>query len=293
MSRNSTRQTPVKKLVKRRPDFPLFPHAHGYWAKKVRGKLVYFGKVSKDPKGEDAVILWLDQKDALLAGRTSRTIPDGLTVRDLCNHFLTAKEQQRDSGELANVTYADYYRTCAFIISAFGKSRLVEDLAAEDFQSFRSQLAKRYGIHRLGNTVQRVRSVFKYEHDAGLIEIAIRFGPLFKRPNTRSQRLHRQQQGPRMFEPEQLRTIVEKAPQPLKAMVLLGINCGFGNSDCGKLPLSALDLNKGWVDFPTPKTAVAQRCPLWPETLQAIRDRPASRNVTVGELVFLTKYGNA
>lgn len=111
MASYSTRPKSAKKPAKPRPDFPLFPHATGYWAKKVRGKLVYFGKIANDPKGVAALNLWLDQKDELLAGRTPRSTPDGLTVRDICNHFLTAKEQQRGSGELANVTYADYYRT--------------------------------------------------------------------------------------------------------------------------------------------------------------------------------------
>jgi hypothetical protein len=53
--------TSVVKHKKPRKDFPLFPHARGYWAKKVRGRFCYFGKVADDPKGEAALHLWLDQ----------------------------------------------------------------------------------------------------------------------------------------------------------------------------------------------------------------------------------------
>lgn len=47
---------------KPRPDFPLFPHATGRWAKKVRQKLRYFGKVADDPKGKAALDKWLKQE---------------------------------------------------------------------------------------------------------------------------------------------------------------------------------------------------------------------------------------
>ena len=75
----TTRKTRPGKVGKPRPDFPLFPHARGYWAKKTLGKLHYFGKVVDDPKGTAALDLWLDQRDDLLAGRTPRVKRDGLS----------------------------------------------------------------------------------------------------------------------------------------------------------------------------------------------------------------------
>src|SRR5262249_44712270 len=88
-----------------------------------------------------------------------------------------------------------------------------------------------------------------------------------------------------------------KATRPMRAMILLGINCGFGNADCGTLPLSALDLDGGWVTYPRPKTGIDRRCPLWPETAQAIRaaleKRPEPREKEDAGLVFITKYGQS
>jgi integrase len=91
--------------------------------------------------------------------------------------------------------------------------------------------------------------------------------------------------------------MIAAAKQPLKAMIFLGVNCGFGNHDCATLPQSALDLETGWVNFPRPKTAIERRCPLWPETVQAIRESLESRKSPSDEvdddLAFVTKYGKA
>jgi integrase len=137
--------------------------------------------------------------------------------------------------------------------------------------------------------------VFKYAFDAGLVEKPIRFGPGFKGPSKKTLRKIRHANGRRMFEAKELRAMLEASEGQLQAMILLGINCGFGNQDCGSLPIAALDLEEGWVDFPRPKTGITRRCPLWPETVDALRSvleaRKQPKNEAHARLFFITKYG--
>ena len=179
------------KAEKPRPDFPLFPHAAGYWAKKVRQKLHYFGKVADDPKGTAALEKWVEQKDDLLAGRTPRVIGDGLTIRELCNRFLTNRLAKMHAGELSPVTFADYHAVCEKIVKAFGGGRLVADLDASDFEGFRRTLAKGKSPVTLANEIQRSRVVFHYAEQNQLVSVAIRYGVEFRKPPRKVLRLKR------------------------------------------------------------------------------------------------------
>lgn len=293
----STKSRPQNKPAKPYPDFPLFPHATKRWAKKIRGKLHYFGPWED---ADAALQKYLDQRDDLHAGRTPRTKVDGLVVRDLCNQFLTSKRHLLDTGEIRERTFQDYHSSCERLYSTLGRSRLVDDLAADDFEKLRATLAKTRGPVALGNEIQRVRMVFKYAYDQGLIDKPIRYGQGFKKPSRKTLRKHRSQKqaenGKRMFEADELRKIIDAASQPLKAMILLGINCGFGQSDISCMPKSTVDLDSGWVDYPRPKTGIERRCRLWPETLQAVREaiteRPEPKADADAGLAFITKYGH-
>ena len=274
------------------PDFPLFPHATKRWAKKIRGKLHYFGPW-RDSQG--ALEKYLAQRDDLHAGRVPRMTGDGLTVRDLLNRFLTSKRHQVDTTEISPRTFQDYHQTCRRIGNVFGFTRLVDDLAADDFEQLRGDISKTSSVVTLGNEITRCKVVFNFAYKNGLIDRPVRYGTTFKRPSKRVLRRERQKNGTRMFEPEQIRTMLDAAGPQLRAMILLGVNCGFGNADCGTLPVKALDLKRAWIDYPRPKTAVERRCPLWPETVQALREslktRPDPKDTAHADLVFLTKYG--
>ncbi len=289
----SKRITKPKRPDKPRPDFPLFPHATGRWAKKVRGKLVYFGPWS-DP--DAALALWTSQKDDLLAGRRPRSKKDAFTVRDASNAFLTAKGRKLKAGELTERTFLEYRQMCARVIEAFGAGRSVDDLAADDFGELRARLASTRGPVALGGEVQRIRTLFKFAYDSSLIDRPVRFGTEFVKPSKKRMRQARQARAPKVFSAAEIRRMLEKATPPLKAMILLGINAGLGNGDCSCLPIGALDLEAGILDYPRPKTAIERRAPLWPETVDALRavlsKRPTPKDEADAQLVFITKQGH-
>ncbi len=292
------------------PDFPLTPHPSGAWQKKIRGKIHYFGRWGRIVHGnmevlpdggawKEALAVYKAQADDLHAGRMPRVkkTGDGLTLAELSNRFLTAKLRQQHAGEITAATFHGYKQTTDLLISQFGKERLVDDLAAEDFEALRDEMAKRWGPVRLGNQVQSVRTVFKYGFESGLIDKPVRYGPQFRKPSAGVLRRHRAKNGERMIEADALRQLLAAASVQLKAMILLGVNCGFNNKDCADLPLAALDLDGGWINFPRPKTGIPRRCPLWTETVAALRaaiaERPEPRQDEAAGLVFLTVRGRA
>ena len=158
-------------------------HATRRWAKKIRGKLHYFGPW-RDPDG--ALKKYLEQRDDLYAGRTPSIKTDGYTLRDLANRFLTHKRHLADTREITERTFGEYHATCALLLEAFGRDRAISDLRPEDFEQLRASLAKKWGPVTLANVIQKVWLVFRYADAIGMIERPMRFGPGFARPSKKS-----------------------------------------------------------------------------------------------------------
>jgi integrase len=311
----SSQSAPTGKAGDDRPakpyeGFPLFPHRTGRWAKKIKGRFCYYGPWRGVENGgwQAALDEYEKYRDADYTGRARH--PDGnqaLTLRELVNRFLTAKEQLRDSGDITPRTVADYHTVCGRTIKHFGAHRAVADITAEDFSAFRTAIAKTRGPVAFGNDITRVRIMFKWAYDSGLIDSPVRYGQGFQKPSRKVLRKVREAKGPRMFTAEEIRRMlaasehglkskddewIVRPSRPLAAMILLAINCGFGNQDCATLPVTAVDLKGRWVSFPRPKTGVARRCPLWKETVKAletaIANRPKPRDDETSKLVFVT-----
>jgi integrase len=73
----------------------------------------------------------------------------------------------------------------------------------------------------------------------------------------------------------------------MRAMIWLGLNCGFGCTDCSELKWTDLDLVNARVKLPRKKTGILRDLPLWPETIDSLKIIPRA-----GVLVFYTSRGN-
>lgn len=277
---------------KGRKRFPLWRHkGTGLWCKKIRGRFHYFGADK-----EAALKRYEREREDLEAGRAPRPEVGGLTVRQLVNTFLTAKRDRVDAGELSPRSWDEYFLASERVVDAFGKDRAVADLRADDFGKLRAAAAKTLGPVALAKFITLVKTLFAFAYAAEMIDAPVRYGDQFAKPPKRVMRLERARKGLRLVSAADARKLLDKAGPQLRCMLLLGLNAGYGQKDCADLQRSALTGRPGWLDAPRQKTGIARRCPLWPETVDALAAvesiRPAAKDPADANCVFITKHGH-
>jgi integrase len=256
----------MSKPAKPSPDFPLFAHNAGKWVKKIAGRLHYFGRWA-DPEGA------LREYQAFLSSSEPRkaapAAPGAITLADACNSFLRAKDAAREAGTLSPRTWNEYKLTLKRLVAFVGRDKPVASMTPADWAAFRAHRSIKLGIVAIGNEVTRIKTMGNWLHESRLIREPIHFGPDFRKAPAKSLRRHRRESGEKLFTADQIHALLAEAGTQMRAMILLGINCGFGNTDVCTLPRSAI--RGGWIDFPRPKTEVGRRIPLWKETVAALQ----------------------
>jgi integrase len=282
---------------KARDKFPLWLHPGGQWCKKIHGKHRYFGT-----DRDKALKEYVRTREDLEAGRKPRPKPeDFCTVAELVNSFLDEKKARVDAGDLSARTWADYYHTCDRVVDHLGKTRAVSDLRPDDFAKLRATVAGKLGPVSVLNFVTRVRVLFKFAYDFGLIDYPVKYGSGFDRPAKKTLRVERARKGMKLIPAGDLWKLIQAADVQLRAMILLALNGAMGSSDCAQLPRTALEFRPGWLDFARVKTGTPRRFPLWPETAEALdavhpkrpkpKGSPGVEYTRLDALVFLTRLG--
>lgn len=273
--------------------FPLWLHPGGHWAKKFHGRVYYFGR-DKDAALARYVAEWPD----IVAGRgrhgrEESSPANEVTVAYLCNSYLHRQRQRVQAGEMGEAAYQHSYRMCLRVLAALGRTRRVVDLRPPDYQTVRNHAQRTLGSRTLVHFIGLARALFRY--GASLTDAQPKYGDAFQMPPARQLRLKKEERGERLLSAAEIRKLLDAAGPPMRAMIVLGVNCGFGATDCSELRHTHLDARPGWLSMPRRKTGIARRCPLWPETVAALEDarqhRPPPENRADADRVFLSPRG--
>jgi len=282
-----TRPKGEGKPAKPRPDFPLSPHPCGQWVKRIHGKLWHFGPW-RDPEG--ALAEYRRQRDAITGG--GEASGGSLTVARLCDHFLHSRKQLLERGDLAAKTWNDYLVEAKALAAFFGPARTVESLTPRDFARYRESFPKTWGAVRTNNAIVRVNAIINYAWKEGHVKTPIQTGVAFRRVSQKRLRIERSAKPVKFFEAAEVRAMLDIASTQMRAMILLGINAGYGNADCARLTRDMIA--GGWLESHRHKTGIWRAAKLWPETIEAIDTVVAKSRKQVpaeyADLVFLTRH---
>lgn len=278
----------AKKQGKPYRDFPLYLHATGQWAKTIMGKKYYFGS-----DRDKALKAYKQQRDALYAGEGQPQVKHGgETVSDAIGAFRAAKEAKFEGHELSARSLAEYAAVCKVISQVLGKDTALAAITTDDLQRLRRKLSlgkdgKPTSPVSFKRKLTYARSVFLLANEE-FPDCHVRYRKALVSPSAKLVRKHRNEIGERLFTADEIRKLLDVAGEQMRAMILLGITCGFGNRDCATLPIERVDLVSGWHNYERPKTQNPRRAPLTPECAAALYRVIKGRK---SGLVFVTKYG--
>jgi len=267
---NSKRKT-------RSDKFPLTLHPTGQYCKKINGKIYYFGSDKKK-----ALDKYLDQA-SYLHGNKEKILEKSnseMTLKELCDLYLQYQLLKVQASAITARHHNEQIGSLKKLMSFFGQSRKIDEITTLDLQSYRRKLQKAYSTaHRMNLHISIMKAMFHW---------AMKNDVLNSIPNidavSRGKIVHKQRL---TFSPEDIHLLLDAADVKMQAMIWLGINCGFGCTDCAELKWSNLDFKNERVKLARNKTGVLRDLPLWLETIDAINNIPK-----IGKLVFYTSRGN-
>jgi len=268
----------TQKRKTRSDKFPLTRHPTGQYCKKIRGKMYYFGSDK-----QEALQRYIDQASYLHESNNSSQKPvnNSMTLKQLCDMFLKYQFTKVKANAITAQHYNDQVSSLNKLMAFLGQSRPIKDISTLDLQNYKRKLQKQYNSsgHRLNLHISNLKTLFHWARKNDILQRTTNIDAV-----TRSKIVNKQR---RIFTHEEINKLLALADTQMKAMIWLGLNCGFGCTDCSELQWKHLNLEISRVIFPRGKTGVSRDLPLWPETIEAIK--AVSKK---GQLVFYTAKGN-
>ena len=179
------------------------------------------------------------------------------------------------------------YREDVYLLNAFkafcqskGKSKLAVALSPDVLGQYKDSLiTSTEGPYSVRHKLRTVKALLLWAYDSELIDNLPR---CIKKYND----ITLPDPKPEFFTVKQVQTLYNDASPRMKLWILLGLNCGFTQTDISSLAPDMVDWERGIIARDRQKTGVDSQHKLWPATLKMLREQAGS-----GPLLLTTEDG--
>ena len=258
--------------------FPLTLHPTGQYCKKINGKLYYFGSGKKQ-----ALEKYLGQATWLHGSKEDIQKPkdENMTLKQLCDMYLKYQYSKLQANNLTANHYNEQIGSLNKLMASLGQSSKINKISALDLHNYKRKIQNSHvSVSRLNLHISIMKALFHWARKNDILEHIPNIDAV-----SRGKIVHNEKF---TFDYEQISKLLSAADVKMRAMIWLGLNCGFGCTDCSELKWTDLDFVNARVKLPRKKTGILRDLPLWPETINTLKKVPKT-----GVLVFYTSRKNS
>ena len=257
--------------------FPLTFHPTGQYCKKIKRKMYYFGSDRKE-----ALQRYLDQATYLHGHQEHLQKPteDHMTLKQLCEMYLKYQYSKLQANDLTANHHNEQIGSLNKLMAFLGQNIDINNISTLDLQNYKRRIQKSHvSVCRLNLHISIMKALFHWARKNDILANIPNIDAI-----SRGKIIHQERF---TFNSEHITRLLSVADVKMRAMVWLGLNCGFGCTDCSELKWSDLDIVSARVKLARKKTGISRDLPLWPETVESLKRVPK-----IGKLVFYTSRGN-
>ncbi|MFH1614590.1 MAG: site-specific integrase [Planctomycetota bacterium] len=267
-----------KSRKKRNDKFPLTLHKTGQFCKKIKGKIYYFGTDKKL-----ALQRYLEDAAMLHSGKVTvrQNNKDNISIKYLCNLYLEYQQSRASIRQITIRHVSDQTILLRDFVRFISSNKIVSEVTTMDLQNYiRKLIRAKKSANTINNRIAAIKAMYNWALDNEII---------VNPPNLKAiKKITKINKNKFTFTTDQIQKLLENADRQMKVMILLGLNCGLGCTDCAELKWENIDFENSRIIYPRGKTGISRNLNLWPETINLLRDVPKK-----GEIVFYTAKGNA
>jgi len=203
-----------------------------------------------------------------------------MTIKRLCDIYLKFQFSKVQANALTAGHHKEQIGSLNKLMVFLGQNIYINKISTLDLQNYKRKIQKSHmSACRLNLYISIIKALFHWARKNDILGNIPNIDAI-----SRGKIVHHEKF---TFSQKEVNKLLSVADVKMRAMIWLGLNCGFGCTDCAGLKWTDLDLANSRVRLPRRKTGILRDLLLWPETIESLRKVPKK-----GKLVLYTSRRN-